>query len=132
MTLAINNWGGTLTEGATKELSFSGSPVAGKVSFVTNEHTRLAARQVDFTASNAVTTATNPGVARSGMKITFGDRQTAAGCCTVEAGNVIVDVGVRWSMNQPEALVDGALEALRALVFSTAFEQAVKRGILPN
>lgn len=132
MSLTIPNFGGTLTGGADQALAYMGSPVPGKVSFVTSEHTRLAARQVDFTSSQTRTTTQDPGTARSGLKVTFSDRLIEEGCCTVQAGSVIIDLGVRWSLNQPESLADAAIAEVRALVFSPAFTALVKTGALPS
>lgn len=131
MTQVVNNVGGTLTGGDSVNLTFIGL-TGGKASFVSPDHTRLAGRQVDVLASPAKTTAADPGVARGGLKITFSDRQTSEGCCTVTQGSVIIDVGVRWPLSQPEALVDEAIEYLQALVFTQSFIDAVKKGILPS
>lgn len=131
MSLVVANVGGTLTGGASENLTNIGSNVVGKSSFVLDAHTRLSHRQVDLLTTPAKTTPSDPGVARGGLRITFGDRQAVDGCCTVQQGSVIIDVGVRWSLNQPEALVDGAIEQLQALVFTTAFINAVKKGVLP-
>lgn len=132
MSLTVANVGGTLTGGASVALTYAGSPVSGKVVFVTPTHTRLAPREVSLTASPANTTPSEPGVARTALKVTFGDRQSEEGCCTVQAGHVIIDLGVRWSLNQPEALADDAIEMVQALVFTQAFMDAVKKGILPQ
>lgn len=132
MSLVVANFGGTLTGGANQTLSSGGIPTPGKSVFFTPAHTRLAVREVDFLSTPAKTTATDPGVARGGLKITFGDRQSVEGCCTVNAGNVIIDVGVRWSLNQPESLVDAAIAELQALVFTPAFIASVKTGVLPS
>lgn len=132
MSVAVGNVGGTLTGGSTVTLSYVGSPTSGKASFITSASSRLAPRQVDFLTSPARTTASDPGVARGGLKVTFGDRQTSEGCCTVQAGNVIIDLGVRWSLNQPEQLLDDAIELLQGLVFTTEFIAAVKKGALPG
>lgn len=132
MSLVLANVGGSLTGGSSQTFTYAGSPVAGKVSYVSPTHTRLTPRQLDLTMSNATTTSKDPGVAKSGAKITFGDRSVESGCCTVSQGNVIIDLNLRWSLNQPEALVDEAIDALQALVFSTSFIDALKKGILPN
>lgn len=132
MSLTVANVGGTLTGGASVNLAFAGMVNAQKASFVLPTHTRLSGRQVDVLSTPAATTAKDPGVARGGLKITMSDRQTEEGCCTVSQGSVIIDVGVRWSLNQPEALVDEAIENLRALVFTQAFMDSVKKGILPQ
>lgn len=124
--------GATLSGGSTVVLSYAGNPVFGKASYTTSDHSRLAPRTVEFLQSPAKTTQSDPGVARGGLKIAFGDRQTTEGCCTVNQGTVIIDVGVRWPLNQPESLVDAAIELLRGLVYTPEFVQAVKNGILPS
>lgn len=132
MSITVANVGGTMTGGASVNLAFAGSPVSGKVDFVAPTHSRLSPREVSFTSSKAATTPTDPGVARAGLKVSFGDREPVEGCCTVQQGNVIIDVGVRWSLNQPEALADEAIDMVQALVFTSAFMDAVKKGILPQ
>jgi len=122
--------GATLTGGATTVLSPAGI-TPGKSTFVGPDHTRLVPNTVDFTVSGGNPIGSNPGVARTGVKISFANRLTEEGCCTVKAGSVIVDLGVRWSLDQPSSLVDDALDFLKGLVFSTAFEDAVKKGVLP-
>lgn len=124
--------GATLTGGTDKTLSFSGMPLAGKSSFVAPGSTRLAPRTVDFLTNVPVTTKTDAGVARGGLKVTFSDRLVEEGCCTVQAGSVIIDVGVRWSLNQPESLVDEAIQYLQGLVFTQAFIDSVKKGVVPT
>jgi hypothetical protein len=121
-----------MTGGLSQTLTAGGIPTPGKAVFFTPTHSRLAQRQVDFLSTPAKTTNVDPGVARGGMKVTFGDRTSTEGCCTVNAGSVIIDVGVRWSLNQPETLVDEAITELQALVFTPAFIAAVKQGILPT
>jgi hypothetical protein len=86
---------------------------------------------VEFTTSGGVPSGTNPGVARTGVKISFADRQVEEGCCTVQAGAVIVDLGVRWSLNQPDTLVDDVVSYLRGIIYTAAFVDAIKKGILP-
>jgi hypothetical protein len=54
------------------------------------------------------------------------------GCCTVKAGAVIVDVNFRWNLNQPEAVADDVIAWLKGLVYTTAFSDALKKGILPS
>lgn len=114
MSITVNNVGGTLSGGTSKVLSFAGNSTGTKASFIAPDHTRLAPRTVDFYSTPAKTTASDPGVARSGLKITLGDRLAEEGCCTVQMGAVIIDVGLRWSLNQPAELVDEAIEYLQA------------------
>lgn len=131
MSVALTNVGGTLTGGSTVNLSFAGNSTGTKASFLAPTSTRLAPKQVDFYSNPAKTSATDPGVARGGLKITFADRQATEGCCGVQAGSVIIDLGIRWSLNQPESLLDAALDYLQSAVFSAEFISAVKTGALP-
>lgn len=123
--------GATLTGGSTAVLSPAGNS-GGKSTFVAPDHTRLTPETVEFTTSGGVPSGTNPGVARTGVKISFSDRQVEEGCCTVQAGAVIVDLGVRWSLNQPDTLVDDVVSYLRGIVYTDAFVDAIKKGILPS
>jgi hypothetical protein len=127
----LANVGGTMTGGSTVALTMSGM-FANKVSYTTPTHTRLEPRTVDFFLTPSETTAKDPGVARAGLKIYFADRLQEEGCCTVAAGSVIVDVGIRWSLNQPDTLVDEALDYLQSAAFSAALSDAIKKGILPT
>lgn len=134
MALSLNNVGGTQSGGTTTVLIPAGiTGSGGKSVFLLPTSTRLAQRELDFLVAPAKTTANDPGVARAGLKLVFSDRQSGeSGCCTVQQGSVIIDVGVRWHLNQPETLVDDAIAALRAAVFSTAFVDAIKKGVLPS
>lgn len=123
--------GATLTGGSSVTLAPAGN-LPGKSTFVAPAHARLTPHTVEFTASGGTPSGDNPGVARTGMKITFADRQTAEGCCTVAAGAVILDLGVRWSLNQPDTLVDDVVSYLRGIVYTVAFVNAIKKGILPT
>lgn len=132
MTVTVANVGGSMTGGSSVALTYQGNPQVGKATFSHPNNTRLTPRVVDFLVTPAVTTSKDPGVGRGGLKITFGDRQTEEGCCNVQQGSVIIDVGVRWALNQPESLVDDAIALLRAVLFNTAFTDAVKKGTLPS
>lgn len=125
------NTGATLTGGATTVLSPAGL-TPGKSVFTGPNHTRVEPNTVEFTVSGGNPSGNNPGVARTGMKIAFANRLTEEGCCTAKAGSVIIDLGVRWSLDQPETLVDDAIAYLRALVYTTAFEDAVVKGVVPS
>lgn len=128
----VANVGGTMTGGSTVALSASGLYAGGKAGFTTPDHTRLEPQTVDFLVRQAVPQGQNPGVARSGLKIAFANRETAEGCCDAKAGVVIIDVDMRWPLSQPETLVDSALSYLRALVHTSAFADALKKGVLPT
>lgn len=128
----LANKGGTMTGGTTVTLSPSGLYAGGKASFTTPDHSRLVPQTVDFLVRQATPQGTNPGTARSGLKIAFANRETTEGCCDVKAGTVIIDVDFRWPLSQPETLVDAAIDYLRALVHTTAFADALKKGVLPT
>lgn len=125
------NEGGTLTGGATMVLTPAGLYAGGKASFTTPSHTRLTPQVVDFLVTQASTTKNDAGTARSGLKIALANRVESEGCCDVQSGTVIIDVGLRWPLSQPEAIVDDAISLLQALVFNTAFVDALKKGVLP-
>jgi hypothetical protein len=123
--------GATQTGGTSTSLSSAGiSP--GKSMFVTPDHSRLIPETVEFTVSGGNPTAVNPGTARTGLKISFANRTVEEGCCTVTAGSVIMDLGIRWDLSQPETVVDDVIAWLRGVVYSTQFADAVKKGVLPT
>lgn len=127
----VANVGGTMTGGTTLALTLIGL-TGGKASFATPTHSRLEPETVDFLVTPAVTNKTDPGVARSGLKISLANRLETEGCCGVQAGTVIIDVGLRWPLSQPESIVDTAIDLLQSLVFNTAFVDALKKGTLPT
>jgi hypothetical protein len=128
----LANVGGTMTGGATVVLTAAGLYAGGKASYTTPTHTRLTPQVIDFLVTPASTTKDNPGVARSGLKIALANRVETEGCCDVQAGTIIIDVGLRWPLSQPESVVDEAIDLLQSLVFNTAFVDALKKGILPT
>lgn len=123
--------GATLTGGTDTTLSPAGLSAGGKATYTTPDHSRLAPEVIDFLVTAPTPSKTDPGVARSGLKIAFASRTTEEGCCSVSLGTVIVDVNFRWPLSQPESVVDDAIAYLKGLVYTTAFEDAVKKGILP-
>lgn len=128
MSLSITE-GATLTGGSTVVLASAGvSP--GKSTFVGPDHTRLEPDTVELTVSGT-SGGVNP-VGRSGMKVTIADRTVSEGCCTVAEGSGIIDLGVRVGLNQPEAVSDRLIARIRGFVYTTAFVDMVKKGILPS
>lgn len=123
--------GATLSGGSTVTLTPAGIQ-PGKSTFVGPGHTILTPVTVDYTFTAPKTTSTNPGTSRTGLKVSFASRTETEGCCTVQDGAVIIDLGVRWSLNQPTTEVDDAIAYLRGLVYTTAFVDAVKKGVLPQ
>lgn len=124
--------GATLSGGTDRLLTSAGLYAGGKASFTAPTHTRLAPRLVDLLVSPPIARGADPGVARAGAKIMFADRQQSEGCCTVQPGSMIIDVGARWHLSQPETLADDAIAYLQGLVFHAAFIDAIKKGILPT
>jgi hypothetical protein len=125
------NYGGTMTGGSTVVLTPAGLYAGGKASYTTPSHERLTPQVVDFLVTPAVTSKSEPGTARSGLKVALANRVESEGCCNVQPGTVIIDVGFRWPLSQPESLVDDAIKYLQALVFTSAFVDACKKGTLP-
>lgn len=132
MSLTLPNNGGTQTGGTSVTLVSAGKTANNKASFLLPAHSRLAAREVDFTVAAAKTTNTDAGVARAGAKILLANRTESNTCCSVKAGSVIIDIGIRWSLNQDEALVDEALDIAQSVLYSEAFADAIKKGFLPQ
>jgi len=124
--------GGSITGGTTVALTPAGLAAGNKATFVAPGHTRLEPRLVDFIVTPPKTSSTEPGTARSGLKIAFASRVQEEGCCTVSPGTVIFDVGIRWPLGQPETLVDEAIALLKGLVWTTAFADSIKKGTLPS
>jgi hypothetical protein len=128
----LANLGGSMTGGSTVVLTPAGLSAGGKASYTNPDHTRLEPRIVDFFVSQAKGQGSDPGVARSGLKISFASRTTEEGCCNPAAGSVIIDIGIRWPLSQPYTVVDSALDYLQSLVFSSAFVDGIAKGTLPT
>lgn len=128
----IVNINPTVTGGTAKTLTSSGPSGPGKVSFVSPDHTRLKPRVIDFGVTNPNPQRNgDPGVARTTVKLTWADRETAEGCCTVSTGSNIIDLSIRQALNQDEALLIDELAYFRAIVNSTEFTDLWQKGILP-
>lgn len=123
--------GATLTGGSTAALSPAGV-VPGRSQFTGPDHSRLEPQVVSFSTSQSGTSATAPGTAKAGLKISFASRTEEEGCCTVKAGAAGVDLGVYWDLSQPEAVIDDVISYLRGLVYTTDFVNLVKKGIVPT
>lgn len=117
----------TVTGGTAVDLS-PASASAGKLVWATPDHSRHEPRLITMTVSGAFTP-TN-GVGRTGVKIDFRDSTVTEGCCDVTDSYAIADVGFRMTATASEALVDEAIDYLRAVIYTTEFVDAVKRGLL--
>lgn len=123
--------GGSLSGGATVVLTPAGLTAPGKSTFTVAGHTLLEPKTVDFLSTRPTVTASDPGTARNGLKIVLANRVEEEGCCTVKAGNVIVDLSLRWPLSQPESVVDEIISLLQALVFDAGFVNQLKTGVPP-
>lgn len=124
--------GATLTGGTPTTLTSAGPMGPNKSSFVAPGSSRLAPRAVDFLITNPTPQKGDPGVARSGVRVAFANVVSEEGCCTRNSGTVIADINLRWPLSQPDSVVDDVIEYVRALVYTTEFEDAIKNGTLPT
>lgn len=124
--------GATLTGGSDVTLSPAGNQ-PGRSSYTAPGHSRLEPETLDFFIKNPTSkNPAAPGTATTGVKISFASREVEEGCCTVKSGAVVADVGIRWDLSQPATVVDDVIAYIRGVVYTTAFEDAVKKGILPT
>lgn len=123
--------GATLTGGSSVTLSPAGL-LPGRSSYIGPGHTRLEPETVEFSVSGGTPGAVKPGTAKTGVKITFANREVGEGCCSVTPGNVIANLGITWDLSQPESLVDELIARLRAIVYHSSFPDLVKKGIVPS
>lgn len=131
MTLTIKT-GGTQSGATDVTLSSKGGAPENQVVLRTPADTRLAPRLIKFMTSTPVTTAANPGNARSTVRFILGNRVEEEGCCTVKAGTVTVDLIVNWPLTQPDSLVDEAIGLIQGLAYSPALPSLIKDGVLPS
>lgn len=131
MSITLTNVGGTLTGGSSLVLT-RGNTVGQKAMFYLPSHTRLSLREVDFVAQPASTTDKDAGVARASAKVVLANRIESEACCNVKSGSVILDIGIRWSLNQDSALVDEAIDIGEAVIRSDAFKDAIIKMFLPQ
>ena len=119
MALVIKT-GGSQSGATDVTLSSKGGAPENQVILRTPADTRLAPRLIKFMTSTPVTTAANPGNARSTVRFILGNRVEEEGCCTVKAGTVTVDLVVNWPLTQPSSLIDEAIALIQGLVYSPA------------
>jgi hypothetical protein len=125
--------GATQTGGSDVTLSPAGIQ-PGHSTFTAPSHSRLEPQTVDFYVRNPKPgkNSASPGIATTGVKISSANRLAEEGCCTVVAGAVVIDLGIRWDLSQPETVLDAAIERLRGIVYTQAFVDAAKKGVLPS
>lgn len=124
--------GGTLTGGTSVDLIPAGLSANGKSTYLAPGSNRLEPRTIDFFVTAPTTTKNDPGVARSGFKVAFANREVSEGCCNVAAGTVIIDVSVRWPLSQPQGVLDDAISYARSAIMSSEFNSSAIYGTLPT
>lgn len=123
--------GPTLSGGTAVVLQSSGqSP--GKSTFTTPTSSFLQPEKVEITSNGGNALAADPGTVRTGLKVTFASRVQEEGCCTVMAGAVVADLGIRWNLNQPIVVLHALRDVLKAIVNDDEFWTAVETGRLPS
>lgn len=130
MSLAVPNVGGTLTGGTSKTLTYIGSPVLGKSSYLVGGSSVLAPRSVDFTQSVVKASASDIGRIKAGVKVQGTNRLESEGCCSTTVGSVIADLSLSWNLSMPESLFDEEYDLLVAILADPATKAAVKDGTL--
>lgn len=128
----LANVGGSMTGGSTVTLTPAGLSAGGKADYTTPTHSQLEPEVISFFVTKPKPNGSDPGTARSGLKVSFASRTTEEGCCAPAAGTVIVDVSVRWPLSQPQAVLDSVIDYLQSLVFTSAFTDAITKGVLPT
>lgn len=122
---------GATPSGGTATVLQSSGQSPGKSTFTTPSSTHLVPQKVEITSSGGNALATDPGTVRTGLKVSFASRVQEEGCCTVKAGAVIADLGIRWNLSQPESVVDALKGVLVGILEDDEFWTAVKTGRLP-
>lgn len=117
--------------GGTATVLIPINQVGNRAQWAFPTHTRLTPHTLSIVIEPANTTSVDPGVARTSFKISKANRLAEEGCCTVKAGTVIIDVGVRWPLAQPSTEVDTVVADLQALVNSPSFKLAIISGLYP-
>ena len=126
--------GATLTGGSSVTLTPAGIQ-PGRSVFVGPDHTRLTPRTVEFTTSQTPPSTKNkvPGVGRTGLKIRFAGHTATEGCCDAQMDEAVVDLGVRVGLTpNSDTLADAIIDYLKGVVYTAAFEDAVRKSILPQ
>lgn len=128
LTLKLNP---TVTGGTDAEYTYAGYNGQRHV-FVSPANTHLNPQRLEMSASGPTSTKSDIGTASAIQKLTFGTREEQEGCCGVIDGYVIADLKLRWNLNQPESVLDDAIEALRAWVNNPVFVSTIKTGVIPT
>lgn len=126
--------GATQSGGTTVTLTNLGGNTGSETAFGLPSNSRLTPRIVKVFTNTPVKNAKTGEMtrARGGLRLIYGNRFQEESCgCTVIEGNIIADVSVSWPVDQPAVVVDDVIAAIRGLVYTDAFVNAIKVGSLP-
>lgn len=127
MSLTI---GGTQSDGTAKTLTVAGQDSSGRSRFAFPEHTALSQRLMVVGTKVQPVTKDSLGAQEATIDFVLTESAASEGCCSTVSGGVYVNLKIRYSLNQPSTLVDTALDYLQGAAFSTALEDAVKKGLV--
>lgn len=121
--------GGTQSGGTSKTLSPAGG-TNGRYSYVFPEHTALSTRRLTVGVKSAKVTKDSLGSSEATVDLELANASAAEGCCGTVSGGVYINVKIRWTLNQPDTLVDLGIDYLQGVAFATFLEDAIKKGII--
>lgn len=127
--------GATQAGGSSVTLSSLGGNTGSEAAFGLPSNSRLTPRIIKVFTNTPVKDPKTGGMtrARGGLRVIYGNRFVEGGSgSTVIDGNIIADVSVSWPIDQPVTVVDDVISALRGLVYSDQFVNAIKVGSLPT
>lgn len=122
--------GGTQSGGTSKTLTPAGQDNSGRVRYAFPEHTALTQRLLVVGVKAQPVSKTSLGTQEATVDISLKDSATSESCCSTVAGGVFINVKMRWDLNQPESLVDTALDYLQGAAFAAFLEDAIKKGLI--
>lgn len=122
--------GGTQSGGTSKTLTPAGQDQSGRYRYAFPEHTALTQRLLTIGVKNQPVSAKSLGVQEATIDLALTDASVSEACCTTQSGGVYLNLKVRYSLNQPDTLVDAALEYLQGVAFSSALADAIKKGLV--
>lgn len=126
--------GATLSGGSTVALTPAGIQ-PGRSTFVGPNHTRSNIERVEFSSSQTLpnTKTGAKGQGRVGVRLQFSEAAgTGDGCCNAVQPGLVIDLGIRTDTLSSDTQVTRAIEYLRGVVYTTAFEDAIKKLVLPQ
>lgn len=122
--------GGTQSGGTSKTLTPAGQDSGGRYRFAFPEHTALTQRLLYVGVKTQPVTKTSLGASEATIDFALTNAEASEGCCNVTSGGVYVNVKLRWTLDQPDTLVDTAIDYLQGAAFATFLEDAIKKGLI--